>query len=126
MEILIGRSCTPSLADLFLFSCENKFSENIIRSVYGRLSRSFNLCYGYIYDLIASNNKTFSGDIYPSRLTVEKSKKSDHLASYLGLTFVLDNDVNFSTKLYFKLDHFELHIVNFLFFSYAVNISQLS
>ena len=66
-------------------------------------------------------------------LTVEKANKSDHLADYLDLTFIIDNGGKLSTRLYDKRDDFNFHIVNFPFFSsnipsgpsYGVYISQL-
>ena len=65
----------PLLADLFLYSYESEFLANIIRSGHKKLTRSFNLCYGYIDDLIVFKNKK-SGDyvkaIYHSQLTVKK------------------------------------------------------
>ena len=102
----------------------------------GDLARSFNLCYRYIDDLIVFNNKKFLDylkEIYPSQLTVEKANKSDHLADYLDLTFLIDSGGMLSTRLYEKRDDFDFHIVNFLFLSsnipsgpsYGVCISQL-
>ena len=55
--------------------------------------------------------------IYPSQLTVEKANKSDHLADYLDLTFIIDSGGNLSTRLYDKRDDFDFHIVNFPFLS---------
>ena len=52
------------------------------------------LCYRYIDDLIVFNNKKFLDyfkEIYLSQLTVKKTNKSDHLADYLDLTFVIDS-----------------------------------
>ena len=63
----MGTNCAPLLADLFLYSYENEFLDNMIRSGHRRLARSFNLCYRY-------------KEIYPFHLTVEKTSKSDHLA----------------------------------------------
>ena len=71
--------------------------------------------------------------IYPSELTVEKANKSDHLADYLDLTFIIDSGGKLSTRLYDKRDDFDFHIVNFAFLSsnipsgpsYGVYISQL-
>ena len=66
----------------------------MIRSGHRRLVRSFNLCYRYMDDLIVFNNKKFLDylkEIYPSQLTVEKANKSDHLADYLDLTFIIDS-----------------------------------
>ena len=91
--IPMGTNCAPLLADLFLYSYENEFLDNMIRSGHRRLARSFNLCYRYIDDLIVFNNKKFLDylkEIYPSQLTVEKANKSDHLADYLDLTFIID------------------------------------
>ena len=92
--IPMGTNCAPLLADLFLYSYENEFLDNMIRSGHRRLARSFNLCYRYIDDLIVFNNKKFLDylkEIYLSQLTVEKANKSDHLADYLDLTFIIDS-----------------------------------
>ena len=114
--IPMGTNCAPLLADLFLYSYENEFLDNMIRSGHRRLARLFNLCYRYIDDLIVFNNKKFLDylkEIYPSQLTVEKAKKSDHLADYLDITFIIDRGGKLSTRLYEKRDDFDFHIVNF-------------
>ena len=92
----------------------------MIRSGHRRLARSFNLCYRYIDDLIVFNKKKFLDylkEIYPSQLTVEKANKSDHLANYLDLTFIIDSGAKSSTRLYDKRDDFDFHIVNFPYLS---------
>ena len=126
-----GTNCAPLLADLFLYSYESEFLDNMIRGGHRKLARSFNLCYQYIDDLIVFNNKKFGGlcqrDL-PSQLTVEKANTSDDLANYLDLTFIIEGN----NRLY-KRDDFDFHIVNFPFLSsnipsspsYAVYISQL-
>ena len=81
-----GKNCTPLLADLFLYSYDNEFLDNMVRSGHRWLARSFNLCYIWTDDLIVCNNKKFLDNlkgICPSQLTVEKGNKSDHLADYL-------------------------------------------
>ena len=134
--IPMGTNCAPLLADLFLYSYENDFLDNMIRSGHRRLARSFNLCYRYTDDLIVFNKEKFLDylkEIYPSKLTVEKANKSDHLADYLDFTFIIDSGGKLSTRLYDKRDDFDFHIVNFLFVSsnipsgpsYDVYISQL-
>ena len=63
----------------------------------------------------------------------QKANKSDHLADYLDLTFIIDSGGKLSTRLYDKRDDFDFHIVNFPFLSsnipsgpsYGVYISQL-
>ena len=120
-------SCAPLLANRFLYSYENEFLDNIIRSGHRRLARSFNLCYRYIDDLIVGNNKKvldYLKEIYQSQLTVEKANKSDHLADYLDLTFIIDSGGKLSTRSYDKRDDFDFHIVNFSFLSSNSNMSS--
>ena len=84
----MGMNCAPLLADLFLYSYENYFSDSMVRSGHRRLARSFILCYKYTNGLIVFNNKKFLDyleEIYPSQLTAGKANKSDHLADYLDL-----------------------------------------
>ena len=57
----------------------------------------------------------YLSEIYPFQLTVEKSNKSDHLASYLDLIFMTDRGRKLSTRLDDKHDNFDFHIVNFPF-----------
>ena len=117
--IPMGTNWAPLLADLF-YSYENEFLDNMIRSGRRRLARSFNLCYRYIDYLIVLNNKKFLDylkEIYPSELTVEKANKSDQLADYLDLTFVIESGGKLSTRHYDKRDDFDFHIVTFLFLS---------
>ena len=64
-------------------------------------------------------------DICPSQLNVEKANKSDHLANYLDLTFIIDSGGKLSTRLYDKGEDFDFHIVNSPFLSYRVYISPL-
>ena len=118
--IPMGTNCALLLADLFLYSFENEFLDNMIRSGHRRLARSFNLCYRYIDDLIVFNNKKFLDylkEMYPSQLTVEKANKSDHLTDYLDLTFIIDSGGKLSTRLYDKRDDSDFHIVNFPYLS---------
>ena len=108
------------LADLFLYSYESEFLDNMIRGGHRKLARSFNLCYRCIDDLIVFNNKKFGDyvkEIYPSQLTVEKANTSDDLAIYLDLTFIIESNNRLYTKLYDKRDDFDFHIVNFPFLS---------
>ena len=132
----MGTNCAPLFVDLFLYSYGNEFLDNMIRSGHRRLTRSFNLCYRYIDDLIVFNNKKFLNylkETYPSQLTVDKANQSDHLADYLDLRFIIESGGKLSTRLYDKRDYFDFHIVNFLFLSsnipsgpsYGVYISQL-
>ena len=67
-----------SIANLFLYSHENEFLDNMIRSGHRRLARSFNLYYRYTDDFIVFNNKKildYFKKIYQSQLSVEKANK---------------------------------------------------
>ena len=119
--IPVGTSCAPMLADLFLYSYESEFLDNMKRSGHRKLARSLNLC----YNLLFSTTRT--------QLTVEKTNTSDDLANYLDLTFIIGSNNQLYTKLFDKRDDFDFHIVNFPFPSstipsspsYGVYISQL-
>ena len=100
-------NCAPMLADLFLYSYESELLDNMIRGGHRKLTRSLNLCYQYIDDLIVFNNKKFGDyvkEIYPSQLTVEKANTSDDLANYLDLTFIIESNNRHYTKLCDKRD----------------------
>ena len=136
IEIPTGMNCAPLLADLFLYSYESEFLDNMIRGGHRKRARSLNVCCQYTDDLIVFNNKKFGDyvkDIYPTQLTVEKANTSDYLANYLNLTFITEKNNRFYTKLYDKCDDFDFHIVNFPFLSsnipsspsYGVYISHL-
>ena len=134
--IPMGTNCAPLLADLFLYSYESKFLDNMIRSGHKELVTSFNLCHRYTDDLIVFNNKKL-GDyvqkIYLSQLTVKKANTSNDLANYLDLTFIIGSNNRLYEQLHDKRDDFDFHIVNFPIVpsnipsspSYGVYISQL-
>ena len=134
--IPMGTNCAPLLADLFRYSYENEFLDELIKEGKRKLARKFNLLYRYIDDLISFNNKRFKeliSDIYPKELTISEITESTSVASYLDLLFIRDNSNNITTKLYNKRDTFGFHIMNFPFMSsnilsapaYGVYASQL-
>ena len=135
--ISMGPNCAPLLADLFLYSYENEFSDKLIKEGKRKLARKFNLSYGYTDDLVSFNNKIFKeliSDIYPKELTISETTKSTSVASYLDLLFTRVKSNNIITKLNDKRDIFGFHIVNFPFMSsnipsapaYCVYASQLN
>ena len=116
----MGTNCVPLLADLFLYSYESEFLDNMIRIGHRKLARSFNLCYRYTDDLIVFNNMKFGDyvkEIYSSQLTVEKADTSDDLEKYLDLTFIIGSNNRLYAKPCDKRDDFDFHIVNFPFLS---------
>ena len=63
-------------------------------------------------------------ETFVSSMISNKANKSNHLADYLGLTFIIDSGGKLSTRLYDKRNDFDFHIVNFPFFS--KNLWQIS
>ena len=117
--IPMGTNCSPLLVDLFLYSYESEFLDNMIISGHRKLARPFNLCYRNIDDFTVFSDKKFGNyvkDIYPSQLTAEKAITSGDLANYLDLTFIIASNNRLYTKLYDKRDDFDFHMVNFPFF----------
>ena len=134
--IPMGTNCASLLADLFLYSYENKFLDKLIKEGKRKLTRKFNLSHHYIDDLTSFNNKRFKeiiSDIYPKELTISETTESTSVASYLDILFIRDKRNNITTKLDNKRDAFGFHIVNLPFLSsnipsapiYGVYASQL-
>ena len=66
--IPMGTNCAPLLTDFFLYSYENEFLDNSLRTEKKKFAKKFNLSYRYIDDLVSFSNKIFEefiSDIYP-------------------------------------------------------------
>ena len=91
----------PLLSDIFCYSYENDFFDNMITSGHRRFGWLFNLCYRYNDNLIVFNKKRVLvclKEIYPYQLTVEKANKPHHLENYLDLAFMIDKGGKLSTR----------------------------
>ena len=87
--IPMGTNCAPLLADLFLYSYENKFLDKLIKEGKRKRARRLNLSYCYIDDLISFNNKRFKefiSDIYRKELIISETTESTSVASYLDFS----------------------------------------
>ena len=133
--IPMGTNCAPLLADLFLYSYESEFLDQLIKNKKRHLASKFNLTFRYIDDLISFKNPKFGHylkDIYPKELEIKPTSLSKHQSHYLDLTFTRDSENKLSTRLYEKRDDFPF-TMNFPFLSsnipsspaYGVYISQL-
>ena len=96
---------------------------------YEQITPSYLLSVNYRYTdgLIVFNNKKFLDylkEIYPSQLTV-KANKSDHLADYLDLTFIIDIGGKLSTRLYDKHDDFDFTLSIFHTFPATYHLALL-
>ena len=134
--IPMGTNCAPLLADLFLYSYEADFIQNLLKSGKKTIAKNFNFTYRYIDDVLSLNNPKFSdylGVIYPSELDIKDTTESSCSASYLDLLLEYDTEEKLQLKLYDKRDDFNFPIVNFPFLcsnipsspAYGVYVSQL-
>ena len=134
--IPMGTNCAPLLADLFLYTYEAEFIQNLIKQGEKTTARSFNYTFRYIDDVLSLNNTNFENylhRIYPSELEIKNTTVSSNSASYLDLFLEYDKDSRLTCRLYDKRDDFDFPIVNFPFLdsnipsspAYGVYISQL-
>ena len=134
--IPMGTNCAPLLADLFLYSYEAEYVQNLLKQKKFSIAKAFNLTFRYIDDVMSLNNDKFSDHlpaIYPPELEIKETTESAYSASYLDLFLEIDSNGRLSTKLYDKRDDFNFTIINFpnltsnipLSPAYGVYISQL-
>ena len=132
----MGTNCAPLLADLFLFSYEAEFIDELIKAGNKDLAKSFNFTFRYIDDVLSLNNKAFVDHvdrIYPHELEIKDTTDSSTSAAYLDLYLQHDQHGQLTTRLYDKRDDFNFPIVNFPFLdsnipaspTYGVFMSQL-
>ena len=132
----MGTKCDPILADLFLYSNEADFIQELLRKKDKKWAISFNFTFRCIDGVLTLNSSKF-GDyverIYPIELEIKDTTDTVKSASYFDLHLKIDNECQLKTKLYDKRDDFSFPIVNFSFLcsnipvslAYEVYISQL-
>ena len=87
--IPMGTNCAPLLADLFLYSYETEFLQDLIKKKKIKEARSFNFTYRYIDNVLSINNPHFSDWlplIYPPELEIKV------LRSFLDLYLEFDTN----------------------------------
>jgi hypothetical protein len=60
----MGTNCAPLLADLFLYSNESEFLQNLVKDKKIHEARAFNFTYRYIDDVLSINDPRF-GEFLP-------------------------------------------------------------
>ena len=135
--IPMGTNCAPLLADLFLYSYEAEFIQNLLKDKKKKhLAKSFNFTFRYIDDVLSLNNPHFSEClhlIYPPELEIKDTTETRRSASYLDLLLEINPDGILKSRIYDKRDDFSFPIVNFPFLSsnipsspaYGVYMSQM-
>ena len=133
--IPMGTNCAPLLADLFLYSYEANFIQQLLAKKKKNIAQKFSYTFRYIDDVLSLSNSEFEKylhQIYPKELNITNTTDTSHSAAYLDLMLKIDN-CSLHTKLYDKRDDFDFPIVNFPFMdsnipsshAYGVYISQL-
>ena len=131
----MGTNCAPLVADLFLFCYERDFMMSLSDKNQTDIIEALNSTSRYLDDLFNIDNPYFKqtvGQIYPTKLQLNKENSSDTEAPFLNLDLSITN-VIVSSKIFDKGDDFNFEIVNFLFLdgdvphvpSCGVYISQL-
>jgi hypothetical protein len=134
--IPMGTNYVPLLADLFLYSYESEFLQNLVKDKKIHEARAFNFTYRYIDDVLSINNSRFAEFlpmIYPPELEVKENTDTASSASSLDLYLEFDDSGQLSTKIYDKRDDFNFKFINFPNMcsnipaspAYGVYISQL-
>ena len=134
--IPMGTNCAPLLADLFLYSNESEFLQNLVKDKKIHEARAFNFIYRYIDDVLSINNPRFAEFlplIYPPELEIKETTDTSSSASFLDLYLEFDDSGQLSTKMFDKRDDFNFKIINFQNMcsniptspAYGVYISQL-
>jgi hypothetical protein len=128
--------CFGNLADLFLYSYESEFLQNLVKDKKIHEVRAFNFTYRYIDDVLSINNSRFAEFlqlIYPPELDIKETTDTASSASFLNLYLEFDDSGQLSTKIYDKRDDFNFKIIHFPNMcsnipaspAYGVYISQL-
>jgi hypothetical protein len=132
----MGTNCAPLLADLFLYSYESEFLQNLVKDKKIHEAKAFNFTYRYIDDVLSINNSRFAEFlplIYHPELAIKETTDTASFASCLDLYLGFDDSGQLSTKIYDKRDDFNFKIINFPNMcrnipaspAYGVYISQL-
>jgi hypothetical protein len=83
--IPMGTNCTPLLVDLFLYSYESEFLQNLVKDKKIHEARAFNFTYKYSDDVLSINNPRFAEClplIYPPDLVIKETTYTASSASF--------------------------------------------
>jgi hypothetical protein len=111
----MGTNYAPLLADLFSYSYESEFLQNLVKDKKIHEARAFNFTYRYIHDVLSINNSRFAEFlplIYPPELKIKETTDTASSASFLDLCVAFDDSGQLSTKIDDKRDDFIFKILN--------------
>ena len=108
--IPVGTNCAPLVADLFLFCYERGFMLSLSDNDQTDIIEAFNSTSRYLDDLLNIDTPYFEqmvGQLYPTKLQLNKANSSDTEAPFLELNLYITNGI-VSSKIYDKRDDFNL------------------
>ena len=133
--IPMGTNCAPLVADLFLYTYEKEFIQNLQKQRKNDDLKCFIGTSRYLDDILTIDNPVFEkykDEIYPQELTLNKANVTNTETPFLDLNIKIING-EIHTSVYDKRDDFGFNIVNFPWLdgdvprlpSYGIYISQL-
>ena len=99
--IPIGTNCASLVADLFLFCYDRDFMLSLSDNNQTDIIKAFNSISRYLDDLLNIGNPYFEqmvGQIYPTKLQLNKANSSDTEALFLDLNLSVTNGIVFFLK----------------------------
>ena len=123
--IPMGTYCALLLADLFLYSYEAEFIQNLLKDKKKKhRAKFFNFTLRYIDVVLSRNNPFFSQYlhlIYPSELEIKETTDTRSTASNLYLFLNIDIHGPLHPKIYENRDDFNFPLINFPFLSSKIS-----
>ncbi len=115
--IPIGSDCSQDLANLFLFSYESQYVDQLIEDGKDDLASKLGYCFRYIDDLMGLNDEGFISkifsDMYPDELTLNQTNTDPKNATYLDMNIQIVNG-KFRTSLFDKRNDFGFKVISLL------------
>lgn len=124
--IPMGTSCSPYLANLYLYAIEFAFLEKLTRDNIFE-ARKYRHTFRYIDDLLCFNNDLSAhiNNVYPDELVLKKANIDDKECTFLDIKMNIDNERRkIKTTLYDKREDFSFTIVNFPFMSSNIHFKR--
>ena len=84
VSISMSTNCAPLLTELFLYSYDSEFLQNLVKNKKIHEARTFNFTYRYVDDVLTTNNPTFAEFlplIYPTELKIKETTDTASSAS---------------------------------------------
>ena len=122
----MGTSCSPFLANLYLYAKEFAFLDRLTKTESWRAS-ILSQCFRFIDDLCSFNYdiSPFIQQIYPPELKLVKTNNNSKECTFLDIKMNVDEEKRkISTTLYDKREEFPFPIINFPFLSSNVHYKR--